>query len=86
MQLPLGLSSAAATTIGMEIGAGRIDRAKSYYKVNLQIAVVFIALSVGLFALIGEDVVSIFTSLETVQDTTSSVLLIFTIMLIPDSL
>ena len=35
VQLPLGLSSAAATTIGMVIGAGRIDRAKSYYKVNL---------------------------------------------------
>lgn len=69
----------------MEIGAGNIPKAKSYYNVNIHVAAVFVVLSITLFIRFNAEVVSVFTNLENVQIACDEVLPYFSIGLFPDA-
>ena len=72
--LPLGLQATAAATIGTQIGANNVHKAKQYYVVNSIISSVLITFATGLFMIFHKPIISTFTSLENIKEMCNSVI------------
>ena len=72
--LPLGLQATAAATIGTQIGANNVLKAKQYYLVNSFISIMLITLATGLFVIFHKPIIAIFTSLQNIKEMCNSVI------------
>jgi len=71
--LPLGLQATAAATIGTQIGANNVYKAKQYYAVNSFISILLITFATGLFMIFHKSIIATFTSLKNIQEMCNSV-------------
>ena len=63
----LGLQSAACTVIGIQIGKGNVQKAKSYYRISLVIATIMLSIVVLILSLEYKFFITSFTDSEAVK-------------------
>ena len=74
--LPLGLQATSAATIGSQIGANDIVKAKQYYKVNSYVAIILFTVATSLFVIFHKPIFAIFTGLDNIRTLCNSVIVV----------
>lgn len=80
----LGLSTAACTTVGHQIGRGDIEKARKYYYVSRHIAFVIILMAVTCLMTFKNHLIGLFTNIESVKEKCQEVLIFAACGTIPD--
>ena len=80
----LGLSTAACTTVGQQIGRNQIIKAKQYYHISSHIALFIIIVAVTLLLSFKHNLIGIFTNIASVKDKCYEVLIYAAVGTLPD--
>lgn len=80
----LGLSTAACTTVGQQVGRGEIKKAKQYYHISRHIAFLIIVSAVTCLLTYRDSVIGLFTNIEGVKSKCFEVLIYAAIGTFPD--